>query len=71
MKTTTLKITGMHCNGCASTIKALVESEPGVQMAAVSYDEGTARVLFDPQTVGEDRLVAVVERPGFRVVSRE
>ena len=71
MKTATLKIEGMNCNGCANTIKALVERQPGVQMVTVSYDEGQARILYDPQAVDEDRLVAVVQQPGFRVVGRE
>lgn len=70
MKTATLKIEGMHCNGCANTIKALVEREPGVQIVTVSFDEGQARILYDPQAIGEERLVAVVQQPGFRVVGR-
>lgn len=71
MKTATLKIEGMHCDGCANTIKALVERQPGVQMATVSFDEGQARILYDPRITGEDRLVAAVQQPGFRVVGRE
>ncbi len=71
MKTATLKIEGMNCNGCANTIKALVERQSGVQMATVSFDAGQARILYDPQAVDEDRLVAVVQQPGFRVVGRE
>lgn len=71
MKTTTLKIEGMNCNHCANTIKALVEQEPGVKMATVSFDEGQARILYDPQAIAEDHLVAVVQGPGFRVVGRE
>lgn len=71
MKTATFKIEGMHCDGCANTIKALIEREPGVQMATVSFDKSRARILYDPRAVGEDRLVAVVHQPGFRVVGRE
>ncbi|WP_244437867.1 MULTISPECIES: heavy-metal-associated domain-containing protein [unclassified Mesorhizobium] len=70
MKTTTFKIEGMNCDGCANTIKTLVESEPGVQMATVSFEEGQARILYDPQSTGEDRLVAVIQKPGFRVAGR-
>ncbi len=68
MKTTVLKIEGMHCEGCADTIKALVEKARGVRMAAVSLESGEARILFDPTTIGEDEIVAVVQRPGYRVV---
>lgn len=71
MKTSILKIEGMNCEACANTIKGLVEKEPGVRMATVSFAEGQARVLYDPETVTEDRLVATVQKPGFRVVGRQ
>lgn len=48
MKTATLKIEGMSCDHCANTIKTLVEQQPGVKMAMVSFDEGQARILYDP-----------------------
>ena len=70
MKTATFKIEGMNCDHCANTIKTLVEKQPGVQMATVSLADGQARILYDPQAIGEDRLIAVVQEPGFRVVGR-
>ena len=71
MKTTIFKIDGMNCDRCADTIKHLIEKEPGVRMASVSFSDRQARVLFDPQTVQEDRLVDVIQGRRFRVVSRE
>jgi copper chaperone len=71
MKTTIFRIEGMNCDACASTIKSLVEKEAGVRTASVSFTERQARVLYDPQAVREDHLVAVIRRPGFRVVGRE
>ena len=71
MKTTLIKIEGMNCDACASTIKTLVEKEPGVQMAAVSYSDRQAQVLFDPKSVDEEHLVNTIQKPGFRVVGRE
>ena len=70
MRTATFKIEGMRCHGCADTIKTLLEREPGVQMCAVSFKDGEARILYDPQAVGEDRLVTAIEKPGYQVVSR-
>jgi copper chaperone len=67
MKTARFKIDGMHCDGCANTVKAMVERQPGVQIADVSYDQGQARVLYDPQTIAEDALVATVQKLGYRV----
>jgi copper chaperone len=71
MKTTIFKIEGMNCDACANTIKSLVEKEPGVRVASVSFGERLARVLYDPQSVQEDRLVDAIQKPGFRVVARE
>jgi copper chaperone CopZ len=71
MKTTVFRIEGMNCDACASTIKGLVEKEPGVRMASVSFSDRQARVMYDPNAIGEDRLIDVIQRPGFRVVARE
>lgn len=71
MKTTIFKIEGMNCDACANTIKTLVEKEPGVQMASVSYGERHARVLYDPKSTEEEHLVQTIQKPGFRVVGRE
>ena len=68
MKTTTFKIEGMHCDGCALTVKTLVEKEPGVKAVMVSFKESEARVLYDSKATSEDRLVATIQRPGYRVV---
>ena len=67
MKSVTLEVEGMHCEGCAQTIKALVDAEPGVRAADVSYKERQARILYDPQTIAEDQLVKVIEKGGYRV----
>jgi copper chaperone CopZ len=71
MQTTIFKIEGMNCDACANTIKGLVEKEPGVRMASVSFAERQARILYDPKTTPEGHLVEVIQKPGFRVVARE
>ena len=70
MKSAALKIEGMHCDGCAQTIKALLGTEPGVHAAEVSYKSGEARILYDPQATGEDRLVEAIEKIGYQVPAR-
>ena len=67
MKTVDLTIQGMHCDGCAKTVEALLKSEPGVKSATISYAKGLARVVFDPTTVDLPALVKAVERAGYRV----
>lgn len=67
MKSVALRIQGMHCDACAETLEALLQREPGVKMAAVTFETGEARILFDPAATDEKRLIAAAERPGFHV----
>lgn len=67
MKSVDLTVEGMHCEGCAKTVEALLKSEPGVKSATISYAKGLARVVFDPQSVDLSALVKAVERAGYRV----
>ncbi|MGH6894955.1 MAG: heavy-metal-associated domain-containing protein [Geminicoccaceae bacterium] len=71
MKSVTLTIEGMHCGGCAETIKALIDAQPGVRAAEISYKDRRARILYDPQTASEDQLVRVIEKGGYRVPARK
>lgn len=66
MKNVTFKVEGLRCDGCARTVQSLVSAEPGVRAATVSFKEGEARVLYDPQATDEKRLAAAIEKPGFR-----
>lgn len=70
MKTAVLKIQGMHCQGCAHTIGALLSGEPGVHETEVSFEEREARIRFDPRAITEDELVASIRRAGFTVAER-
>ncbi len=67
MDTVTIKVDGMHCEGCAQRIKTLLERAPGVREAAVSLADGLARVRYNPHVASEDRLAEVIERGGFSV----
>lgn len=71
MKSVTFKIEGMRCNGCAQNIKALVSSEAGVRGADVSFSDGRARILYDPQMVGEEQIVELIKRAGYQVPAAE
>lgn len=68
MNNVTLKVEGMHCEGCAQTIEALLGAEPGVQRAAVSFEAHEAQVQFDPKAIDGARLAAAIERAGYKVV---
>ena len=69
MKTVLLQIQGMHCDGCAETIKVLLDIEAGVKASSVSFKDGSARVLYDPAVIDEKKLVAAIEKGGYKVSS--
>jgi copper chaperone len=71
MRTMIFRIEGMRCEACANTIKGLVERQPGVRLASVSFEHRQARVLYDPESVEADQLVESIQRPGFRVIGQE
>lgn len=65
MKTLEIELEGMHCEGCAETIQALLKLESGVQTLAVSFKEKHARVLYDPARTDSRRLIAAIEKAGY------
>jgi DNA-binding transcriptional MerR regulator len=69
MKDANFRIEGMHCEGCAKTIEALLGAEPGVRRAAVSFQAREAQVQFDPIATDDAQLAAAVERAGYKVVA--
>jgi copper chaperone CopZ len=64
----TLAIEGMHCTGCAATIEMLLAAEAGVRGTAVSFDSKSARIEYDESVTGEERIAAVIEKAGYRVL---
>lgn len=70
MRTVTLKVDGMHCEGCAGRIRTLLEKEPGVRRAEVSFTDGEARVRHNPHAVELERLAEVIEKGGLRVAAQ-
>lgn len=67
MKSLQLKIEGMHCTGCASTIEALLVREPGVKSVSVSYANGRGRALYDPALTDAARIAKTIGQAGYRV----
>lgn len=65
METKTIKVEGMTCDGCANRVKTVLEREPGVRGADVSYDAGEARVKYNEHTVQENRLRELIEGAGY------
>lgn len=62
---------GMHCSSCAGLIERKLKKLPGVKEAQVNYGAEKVRVVFDGDTVNEERIKAAVKDAGYRAEAVE
>lgn len=67
MQTELLKITGMTCGGCVSSVTKALKAVSGVSEAKVSLSAGEATVQFDEGMTSPDRLKSAVLEAGYGV----
>ncbi len=65
MKTITLNVTGMSCEGCVYSVRSALTQIEGVGSVDVSLDEKLAVVEVE-DTVQAGDLVAAVESAGYQ-----
>ncbi len=67
-----LKIDGMTCEGCAVAIESALEKVNGVIKADVSYDNGTAVIIYNPSVISPQQIADSVPEPYLvKIVSNE
>jgi copper chaperone CopZ len=62
-----LKTTGMHCPSCAKLIEMNVGELQGVDSVPVSLEEETTDVVYDPEAVDVEAIIAQIEEAGYGV----
>ena len=67
MQTELLKITGMTCGGCVSSVTKALKAVAGVSDAKVSLQAGEAAVQFDERMTSSEQLRAAVKQAGYGV----
>ena len=65
MDSIVIKVGGMSCQGCVRNVTGVLTAIPGVDAVDVSLEAGEARVAYDAQQVGAERLRAAIEDAGF------
>ena len=48
METTTIKVSGMTCQGCVRSVTRVLQAIPGVDAVDVSLERGEARAALRP-----------------------
>lgn len=68
-KTVTIKVEGMTCGGCATSIEKALRAADGVLAAHVSFERGEASVRYDDRKTTVARLRDVIDSTGFKAVA--
>ena len=67
-----LHIKGMTCTGCEGSVSHALSTKEGVTEAKASYEEGMARVIYDPALITPEALKkAIEEEVGYTVTNIE
>lgn len=60
-----LAVNGMHCTTCEAFVSLLGEDASGVEQVEVSYATELARVVYDPNKIGETDLPEALSGHGY------
>ncbi len=64
----TLKLRGMSCATCASSIEQAIQSVPGVIEGHVNFGAEQATLLYNPQQTNLETIQAAVEASGYQAL---
>ena len=69
MKDVTLKVQGMTCGHCVSSVKGALESVDGISDVEVNLAEGTVHAKYDESKVNLDQMKSLIDDQGYEVVA--
>lgn len=64
--TVTIRVEGMHCGGCASSLEKKLKATEGVEDVRVSFEKKEAWIKFDDQKTTVAKLREVINSTGFK-----
>ena len=70
-KTVTIKVEGMKCAKCSSSVTKALKATEGVEDAQVSSDKGEAVIKYDDQKLSEAKLREVINSTGFKAAAEK
>jgi len=65
LETVTLKVNGMTCQGCVSSVTKALQAVTGVASAEVSLERAEAKVSYSPREVSVERLKVAIDDAGY------
>lgn len=68
MKKISLKIEGMHCEGCSKRLTKVLSNVEGVKAVEVSLENKLAKIEYDEEIAKVEDFKEAIEDAGFEVV---
>ncbi|PZX51547.1 copper chaperone [Algoriphagus ratkowskyi] len=65
MKTTTLTIGNMVCQGCAEKISDILKELHGIKIVKTKTIQKTVQVEFDPNQINESQIETALIKSGY------
>ncbi len=66
MKEITIKVAGMHCEGCSNRIKNSLESIEGVEVIDANHETGLVKVTLS-KDIPMETITSQIEDIGFDI----
>jgi len=63
-----LKVEGMTCGGCSSSVEKALNAKDGVSQVSASHEEDKVAVDFDPAVIAQASIEEAIEDAGFDVI---
>ena len=70
-KTVTIRVEGMKCAKCSSSVTKALKATEGVESAEVSSEKGEAVIKYDDAKLNEAKLREVINSTGFKAVDEK
>ncbi len=64
----TLKISGMHCASCVSSIESILSAEEGIDSCSVNLAMNSASLTYDRGVIDEQQIIERIEQLGYGAV---
>lgn len=71
IKTIRIQLETLTCPSCITKIEGVLNKEPGVENAKVLFNSSKVKVEYDEEKISSDRLIEVIEKIGYPVISSQ
>jgi len=65
-ETALLQVNGMTCDNCVQGISGTLKQLPGIGEFAVSLEDATAQISYNPKVLNPEQIAHAISRLGFQ-----